>query len=233
MSTDPLLQPFTLKHLTFPNRLMTSSREPAYPEDGGPKGRYRAYHVERAKAGIALTMTAGSVAVSRDGPPVFNNILAYRDEVIGITDRREGRDHDPQPQFSPEVMAMNLVPYMRSLQKRDVRFTVTWLLESVRQEGNMLIATIGSDYGGVSKEQRHDQIIVNHGTRPNDDLYHELIPHSSNAGAVNYHGLIDGKPQSRVENPDGRFQLFRIGDAVAARNTHAAIHDALRLVKDI
>ena len=26
------------------------------------------------------------------------------------------------------------------------------------------------------------------------------------------------------------FQLFRIGDAVAARNIHAAIYDAMRLV---
>ena len=28
----------------------------------------------------------------------------------------------------PEVMAMNLVPYMRALQKRDVKFTVIYLL---------------------------------------------------------------------------------------------------------
>ena len=61
---------------------MTTSHEPAYPEDGMPKERYRAYHVERAKAGVALTMTAGSAAVSRDSPPVFNNILAYKDEVV-------------------------------------------------------------------------------------------------------------------------------------------------------
>jgi len=47
-----------------------------------PKARYRAYHVERAKAGLALTMTAGSAAVSRDSPPVFNNILIYKDEVV-------------------------------------------------------------------------------------------------------------------------------------------------------
>ena len=33
--------------------------------------------------------------------------------------------------------------------------------------------------------------------------------------------------------PTARFRLFRIGDAVAARNTHAAIYDALRLVKDL
>jgi len=135
--------------------------------------------------------------------------------------------------FSPEVMAMNLVPYMRSLQNKDVRFTVTYLLEAVRKDGNQLVATIGSDYGGVRKEQRHDQIIVNHGTRPNDDLYLELKPHSVNHGAVEYSDLIDGRPQNRKDNPDGKYQLFRIGDAVAARNTHAAVYDALRLVKDI
>jgi len=57
---------------------MISAHEPALPEDGMPKARYRAYHVERAKAGIALTMTAGSAAVSRDSPPVFDNILAVQ-----------------------------------------------------------------------------------------------------------------------------------------------------------
>ena len=65
---DPLLSPYRLKHLTLKNRIMTTAHEPAYAEDGMPKERYRAYHVERAKAGIALTMTAGSAAVSRDSP---------------------------------------------------------------------------------------------------------------------------------------------------------------------
>jgi hypothetical protein len=36
-----------------------------------------------------------------------------------------------------------------------------------------------------------------------------------------------------VRNPDGAFQLFRIGDAVTSRNIHAAIYDAIRLVKDV
>ncbi len=61
---------------------MTTSHEPAYPEGGMPTARYLAYHAERAKAGVALAMTAGSAAVSRDSPPVFNNILAYKDEVV-------------------------------------------------------------------------------------------------------------------------------------------------------
>ena len=82
MSNDPLLQSFQLKHLTLRNRIMTTSHEPAYPEEGMPKERYTAYHVERAKAGVALTMTAGSAAVSKDSPPAFNNVLAYKDEVV-------------------------------------------------------------------------------------------------------------------------------------------------------
>ncbi|GGW38965.1 N-methylproline demethylase [Gemmobacter lanyuensis] len=133
--------------------------------------------------------------------------------------------------FAPEVMAMNLVPYMRELQKRGATFTVTYLVEAVRKQGNQLLAVIGSDYGGIAREQLHDQIIVNQGTRPNADLYHDLLPFSKNGGAVDYEKLIAGVPQQ--EGATGEFQLYRIGDAVAARNTHAAVYDALRLVKDI
>ncbi len=82
MSNDPLLQPYQLKHLTLRNRIIVTSHEPAYPEDGMPKGRYRAYTLERAKGGVAMTMTAGSAAVSKDSPPVFNNLLAYKDEIV-------------------------------------------------------------------------------------------------------------------------------------------------------
>ena len=66
MSNDPLLQPYQLKHLTLKNRIMITNHEPAYPEDGMPKERYAAYHEERAKAGVAMTMTAGSAAISKD-----------------------------------------------------------------------------------------------------------------------------------------------------------------------
>ena len=66
-----------------------------------------------------------------------------------------------------------------------------------------------------------------------DDLYFELKAESSNLGAVDHDALIAGKTQSISSNPEGKFQLFRIGDAVSARNTHAAIYDALRLVKDL
>lgn len=139
----------------------------------------------------------------------------------------------PDRAFSAEVMAMNLVPYMRTLQDLDVTFTVTYRVDRVERRDGRLVATFKSDYGPVHKERIVDQVVVNHGTVPLDDLYFELRPQSKNDGAVEHQDLIAGKPQNIVTNPAGRFQLFRIGDAVAARNTHAAIYDALRLMKDL
>jgi 2,4-dienoyl-CoA reductase-like NADH-dependent reductase (Old Yellow Enzyme family)/thioredoxin reductase len=139
----------------------------------------------------------------------------------------------PDRSFAPEVMAMNLVPYMRVLQALDTRFTVTFRLEAVERDGNELVAHIGSEYGGVAQQRKFDQVVINHGTLPLDELYFALKPLSSNLGEVDHKALVAGRPQTLATNPDGQFQLFRIGDAVAARNTHAAIYDALRLMKDI
>jgi hypothetical protein len=66
-----------------------------------------------------------------------------------------------------------------------------------------------------------------------DDLYFDLKPQSRNLGEVDYDALSTGKGQEVVRNADGAFRLFRIGDAVSARNTHAAIYDALRIVRDL
>ena len=139
----------------------------------------------------------------------------------------------PDRTFAPDIMAMNLVPYMRSLQDKDVTFTVTRRLLSVEKEGNKLVATIGTDYSDHSDKREYDQVIINYGTLPLDELYFDLKPHSCNEGAVDHDALIAGTPQTITRNEAGTFQLFRIGDAVSARNTHAAIYDALRLMKDI
>ena len=139
----------------------------------------------------------------------------------------------PDRNFAPEIMGMNLVPYMRSLQDKDVTFTVARRLLRVAPEGNRLRATIGTDYSDLEQDALYDQVVVNYGTLPNDNLYFALKPLSSNGGAVDHDALINGQPQHIRRNPEGTFQLFRIGDAVSARNTHAAIYDALRLVKDV
>ncbi|WP_299723808.1 NADH:flavin oxidoreductase [uncultured Tateyamaria sp.] len=139
----------------------------------------------------------------------------------------------PDRTFAPEVMGLNLVPYVTTLQDKDVKMTVARRLLGVRKEGNRLLAEIGSDYSGKRRDKSFDQIVVNYGTLPNADLYFDLKPLSRNLGEVDHDALIEGRAQALTPNPDGTFQLFRIGDAVAARNTHASIYDALRLMKDL
>jgi N-methyl-L-proline demethylase len=130
--------------------------------------------------------------------------------------------------FAPEVMGMNLAPYMAALQAKGAVFTVTWRLDAVARDGNRLRAALGSDYGTARQDRHVDQVVVNHGTRPNDDIYHALRPLSANRGAVDHDRLIAGQPQEM-----GGMRLFRVGDAVSARNIHAGIYDSLRLLKDI
>jgi len=195
-------------------------------------------HTEVLRSGNELVVSSWDI-LSGDVAP-GRNVLLFDDagdhpalqaaEVIGRSGARV-EVMTPDRTFAPEVMAMNLVPYMRSLQKMDVHFTVTWRLESVERAGDGLLAIVGSDYGGVRQERWVDQVVVNHGTRPLDDLYVALQPHSTNGGAVDYPALLAGQAQPAAQA--GQFQLFRIGDAVSARNTHAAIYDALRLVKDL
>jgi len=200
-------------------------------------------HTEVLSAGNDLVVSAWDI-LSGDAKP-GKNVLLYDDagdhaalqaaDVIAHTGATL-EVMTPDRSFSPEVMAMNLVPYMRSLQKLDVTFTVTFRLESVERhptQSGKLLAVLGSDYGGVRKERVVDQVVVNHGTLPLEDLYFDLKPMSSNEGAVNYTDLIAGKSQTAQSNKGGKFQLFRIGDAISARNTHAAIYDALRLAKDL
>ena len=76
-------------------------------------------------------------------------------------------------------------------------------------------------------------MVVEHGTLPLDDLYFALKPNSTNLGEVDIDALADGNTVIPSPNPEGRFRLLRIGDALASRNIHAAVYDALRLCKKL
>ena len=119
--------------------------------------------------------------------------------------------------------------YAEAFDRAGARLTISKRLREVRRNGSGLKAIIGSDYTDHLEERTVDQVFVEHGTLPLDDLYFELKPESLNLGEVDYPALIEGRPQQILSNPDGDFQLFRIGDAVSSRNIHAAVYDALRL----
>ena len=140
----------------------------------------------------------------------------------------------PERFFAPEMGGLNLVPYMQKLHTAQARVTTMLRVSGLKRVGNRIAATLWSPYTEqIAGERLVDQVVIEQATLPNADLYTQLKERSSNRGEVDYGALIAGAPQTVRSNRQGRFQLFRIGDAVASRNIHAAIYDAARLCKDL
>ena len=137
----------------------------------------------------------------------------------------------PDRLISSEIMGMNLTPYLKNLQNKKITYSIAKRLIDVSIKGNKLNATIGSDYDENFKHNSiYDQIFLNYGVKPLDELYFNLVSFSKNEGEVNYTKFIKGEIQNIIKNKNNKFNLYRIGDAVSSRNIHAAIYDALRLV---
>ena len=82
MKSDPLLEPFQLRHLTIRNRIISTAHAPNLVEDGHPRDRYRLYHEEKAKGGIGMTMVGGSTNIAPDSPSVFGQLYAGDDSIV-------------------------------------------------------------------------------------------------------------------------------------------------------
>ena len=171
------------------------------------------------------------------------NILIY-DEVgdhtamqsaeIAISEGAKVEFMTPDRLISPEIMGMNLTPYIKNLQNKNITYSIAKRLLAVSLEGNKLNALFGSDYDEKFKYNKtYDQIFVNYGVKPLDELYFDLVPHSKNQGEIDYAKFINGTQQDIIRNNNNDFNLYRIGDAVSSRNIHAAIYDALRLLINI
>ena len=139
----------------------------------------------------------------------------------------------PERIIAPDVGGTNYPAYLRALHKNNVTITLDHRLIDVRRNASGLIAVLYNEYTHSNVERTTEQIVVEHGTLPLDELYLELRDQSSNGGEIDLEALVSGKTQNIVNNPDGKFQLFRVGDAVASRNVHSAIYDSLRLCKDL
>ncbi len=82
IANEPLLRPFTLKHLTFRNRIMSTSHACGLAEGGMPAERYQRYHEAKARGGIALTMFGGSSNVSPDSQWNFPQINLHDERIV-------------------------------------------------------------------------------------------------------------------------------------------------------
>ena len=91
--SDPLLTPFTIRGVTFRNRIMSTSHACGLEEGGMPADRYQAYHEEKARGGIGLTMFGGSSNVAPDSPSVFQQLNVGVDRVIPHLQKLSERVH--------------------------------------------------------------------------------------------------------------------------------------------
>ena len=138
----------------------------------------------------------------------------------------------PHRVIGREVGDVNFPHYLRGLYRHDVRLTPDWELSGIEKMSDGLKVTLWNEYSGAMTNRVVDQVIVENGTMANDELYHALLQDSINLGEVDFEGLKINKPQILNHNAQGEYHLYRIGDAWAQRNVHAAIYDALRLLKD-
>jgi N-methyl-L-proline demethylase len=135
----------------------------------------------------------------------------------------------PERTLAPDVGGVNYPGYFKAFAEHDVRVTLNERLTGVRRRDGRLEVDLYNEYAHVTRQRIVDQVVVEHGTLPQDDLYFDLVPGSVNLGEVDQQALLDLRPQQVTRNPAGGYQLFRIGDAVASRNIHAAVYDAFRL----
>ena len=139
----------------------------------------------------------------------------------------------PERMLAPDVGGTSFPPYFRAFSRADAKVSLNLRLESIARRGNRVVGVFYDEYGRRRIDKEADMIVVEHGAIPVEDLYFELKAGSVNLGEVDYDALLKGRAQAIVRNPGGAYRLFRIGDAVASRNIHAAVYDAIRLMKDI
>ena len=139
----------------------------------------------------------------------------------------------PDRYVAQEVGGTNYPAYLKLFYENNVEMIVNHRLIGIERDRGGLRAELFNEYTNLSHHISATQIVVEHGTLPNDEIYFSLKDGSSNLGITDIDALVTHKPQTRILNANGNYQLFRVGDAVASRNIHSAIYDSLRLCQHI
>ena len=77
-------------------------------------------------------------------------------------------------------------------------------IEKVERRGNRLAATFRNLMTREPVEHLADQVIVERGTLPADQLYRDLREDSANGGVTDIDALLESKPQPRTKAEIGR-----------------------------
>ena len=135
--------------------------------------------------------------------------------------------------LTPEMSDHERFIWRKRFYELDIPCRFDQQLLRVAKTGNRLTAVFENLVTDEITEAEADQIVVEHGTRPVDDIFHELTSEARNLGVTDIDALLAGAPQPADQNPQGAYELYRIGDCVASRNVAAAVYDALRLCRTL
>lgn len=138
----------------------------------------------------------------------------------------------PDRAVALELGPTNSAVVLRDLARAGVRFECFQELTGIMPIGNRRQVYVRHVLTGEVTQRDVDAVVIETGSSPMDAIYHDLKAQSLNHGQLNQDAMIEGRSPFDVTNPDGAFMLARIGDAVASRNMHAALYDALRVCKD-
>jgi len=138
----------------------------------------------------------------------------------------------PDRMVAHDLGPTNSAVVLRDLSKQGVTFDCFLDVVSVAVHGDRKKVTLRNVLSEETHERIVDHIVVERGVTPMDAIYHDLKDGSRNMGQLDHLALITGNDPFTNTNPDGSYLLARVGDAIAGRNMHAAIYDALRVCKD-
>jgi N-methyl-L-proline demethylase len=140
----------------------------------------------------------------------------------------------PERNMSVDVGGMVASAYFKSLASLGVKFTILRELKRIEKNSDgTFTAYLGMEDEAWEESRIVNGIVAETGTTAISDVYDELVSLSSNGGEVEIEALIHGGPQTSIRNPEGKFQVFRIGDAISSRGIHSAILDAARVCRGI
>ncbi len=174
--------------------------------------------------------------------PIRDNVLVYdgsgRNPAMSCAERAATAGKQVafvalDGSLGPEMTYAELNTWKQKQYELNIPVSYDLQLRSVARAGNQIAATFTNEVTGQTTIMTADQIVVERGTLPADEVYHALREASSNDGVTDIDSLLAGTPQTFTANLKGTYQLHRIGDAVASRNIYSATLDAARLCNAI
>lgn len=136
--------------------------------------------------------------------------------------------------FGRELTETDIIAQRRRFAQHKVRISTDLELTEVSRDGKQLVAQLHHVLSGETEEKIVDAVVVERGTTPLDELFHEMVADSVNQGVTNLDALASGRPQPTVydtpaPHTGSAYQLYRCGDAISSRGIHEAIRDSLSL----